>query len=125
MERNAIHGFGRIGRLFFRQASKSSGLEIVAINDLGDIENLAYLLKYDTVYGRYGQSVKAEGGNLVVDGKTIRVLQIKDPAELPWKELNIDIAVESTGFFESYEKAKIHIASGAKRAVITAPAKED
>ncbi|MEK9180330.1 MAG: type I glyceraldehyde-3-phosphate dehydrogenase [Patescibacteria group bacterium] len=129
--RVAINGFGRIGRLFFRAAfDKSSasqarsGFDVVAINDLGDIENLAYLLKYDTVYGRWDKEVGVKDGHLTVDGKDIRCLQVKDPAALPWKELKIDVAVEATGFFESFEKAKAHITAGAKRAVITAPAKD-
>jgi len=120
----AINGFGRIGRLFLRHAMGVSDFEVVAINDLGDIENLAYLLKYDTVYGRYGKNVEAKGGNLVVDGATIKILQIKDPAKLPWKDLKIDIVVEATGVFETYEKVKIHLTAGAKRVVITAPAKD-
>ena len=126
MTRIAINGFGRIGRLFLRAAIKEKDLEIVAINDLGDLENLAYLLKYDTVYGRYQGEVKADAkkGILAVNGKEIRVLQVKDPAQLPWKDLKIDIVVESTGLFESYEKAKIHLKAGAKRVVITAPAKD-
>lgn len=122
--RVAINGFGRIGRLFFRQGFGSEDFDIVAVNDLGDCENLAYLLKYDTIYGRYGKSVEEKNGNLIVDGKEIKFLQVKDPADLPWKELKIDIAVESTGFFEEYEKAKAHLAAGAKRVVITAPAKD-
>jgi len=124
MTKVAINGFGRIGRLFFRQAFGLADMEIVAINDLGDLEDLAYLLKYDTVYGRYAKEVKAENGNLVVDGKVIKCLQIKDPAALPWKDLGIDIVVEATGIFEEYEKAKVHLAAGAKRVVITAPAKD-
>jgi glyceraldehyde 3-phosphate dehydrogenase len=124
MTKIAINGFGRIGRLFFRQAFGSADMEIVAINDLGDLEDLAYLLKYDTVYGRYAKEVKTENGNLVVDGKVIKCLQIKDPAALPWKDLGIDVVIEATGIFEEYEKAKIHLASGAKRVVITAPAKD-
>lgn len=128
--RLAINGFGRIGRLFFRAvfakaSAGQTGLEIVAINDLGDAENLAYLLKYDTVYGRYGKSVEVKNGNLLVDGKEIKFLQVKDPAELPWRDLKIDIAVESTGFFEEYDKAKAHLVAGAKRVVITAPAKDE
>lgn len=124
--RIAINGFGRIGRLFFRQIFGAPGIEFVAINDLGNVENLAYLLKYDTVYGRYGREVKADlmGGRLVVDGTEIKFLQIRDPAQLPWKDLNIDIVIESTGLFESYEKAKVHLTAGAKRVVITAPAKD-
>jgi glyceraldehyde 3-phosphate dehydrogenase len=124
--RVAINGFGRIGRLFFRQAFGRPDLEIVAVNDLGDVENLAYLLKYDTVYGGFAAEVASnkEKNQLVVDGKVIQVLQVKDPAQLPWKDLNIDIAVESTGLFESFDKAKAHLSAGAKRAVITAPAKD-
>lgn len=124
LARIAINGFGRIGRLFFRQAFGLPDFEIVAVNDLGDLENLAYLLKYDTVYGRYPKEVSVNGGNLLVDGKIVKVLQVKDPATLPWKDLEIDIAVESTGLFESYEKAKAHFTAGAKRVVITAPAKD-
>jgi len=124
MAKIAINGFGRIGRLFFRQAFGLKDLEIAAVNDLGDAENLAYLLKYDTVYGRYGKEVRATSDKLVVDGKEIIFLQEKDPAKLPWKDLKIDIVVESTGVFESYEKAKVHLDAGAKRVVITAPAKD-
>jgi len=122
--RIAINGFGRIGRLFFREGFGNSDFEIVAVNDLGDLENFVYLLRYDTVYGRYAKSVEAKNGGLVVDGKEIKFLQIKDPARLPWKDLKIDIAIEATGLFESYEKAKAHLAAGAKRVVITAPAKD-
>ncbi len=125
--RIAINGFGRIGRLFFKAAFESPSIEIVAINDLGDVENLAYLLKYDTVYGRYAKDVKADvaAGTLAIDGTAVKFLQIKDPAQLPWKDLNIDMVIESTGLFDSYEKSKVHLAAGAKRVVITAPAKDD
>jgi len=123
--RIAINGFGRIGRLFFRSAWGHKKLEVVAINDLGDIDNLAYLLKYDTVYRQFGNEVKAQGNELVIDGKRVKVLQEKDPAKLPWKDLDIDIAVESTGVFESFEKASAHLTAGAKRVVITAPAKDE
>jgi glyceraldehyde 3-phosphate dehydrogenase len=130
--RVAINGFGRIGRLFFRQAFEASDLEIVAINDLGDVENLAYLLKYDTVYGRYGKDIKFElpavvggSGKLIVDGKEITFLQVKDPTQLPWRDMQIDIVVESTGLFEDFAKTKVHLMAGAKRAVITAPAKDE
>jgi glyceraldehyde 3-phosphate dehydrogenase len=125
--RIAINGFGRIGRLFFRAALGLPDVEIVAINDLGDVENLAYLLKYDTVYGRYAKDVKADvaGGKLIVDGVEVKFLQVKDPAQLPWKDLNIDIVVESTGLFDSYEKSKVHLVAGAKRVVITAPSKDE
>mgnify|MGYP001598900620 CR=1 FL=1 len=122
--RIAINGFGRIGRLFFRQAFGDGRFDVVAINDLGEPKNLAYLLKYDTVYGRYKKDIKIEGENFVVGGGKVRVLQIKDPARLPWKELKIGIVIESTGVFESYEKAKVHLKAGAKRVIITAPAKD-
>ena len=122
----AINGFGRIGRLFFRQAIGQPNLEIVAINDLGDLENLAYLLKYDSVYRTFAKEIKAdkEKNVLVVDGKEIKFLQEKDPTKLPWKDLGIDLVVESTGIFESFEKAKAHLDAGAKRVIITAPAKD-
>ena len=125
MAKIAINGFGRIGRLFFRDAIGDPNLEIVAINDLGDLENLAYLLKYDTVYGRYDKEIKMEDGNLVVDGKAVKCFQEKDPAKLPWKDLGIDVAIEATGFFEEYAKAKAHLDAGAKRVVVTAPAKDE
>ena len=125
MVRIAINGFGRIGRIFFRQAFGHPELEFVAINDLGSAENLAYLLKYDSVYGQYNKSIEVKNGNFLIEGKEIKVLQEKDPTKLPWKELNIDIVVESTGVFESYEKAKAHLEAGAKRVVITAPAKDN
>ncbi len=128
MARIAINGFGRIGRLFFRQAFGLKDLEIVAINDLGDCENLAYLLKYDTVYGRYLKEVKVKNSQpnpkLIVDNKEIEFFQEKDPLRLPWGDLKIDIVVEATGVFEEYQKAKTHLEAGAKRVVITAPAKD-
>lgn len=120
----AINGFGRIGRLLFREMWKNKDFEIVAINDLGDIENLAYLLKYDTVYRQFGEEVKVGNGELIVGGKAIKILQEKDPALLPWKKMDIDVAIESTGAFESFEKAEMHLKAGAKRVVITAPAKD-
>jgi glyceraldehyde 3-phosphate dehydrogenase len=124
MARVAINGFGRIGRLFFRQAFGEKDIDIVAVNDLGDCENLAYLLRYDTVYGRWEKPVEAKAGNLVVGGEKIAFLQEKDPAKLPWKKLGVDIVVESTGVFEKYEEARAHIDAGAKRVVMTAPAKD-
>jgi len=120
----AINGFGRIGRLFFRRAWENKAFEVVAINDLGNIENLAYLLKYDSVYGRFGESVAVQGDSLAVAGKMIRVTQVMDPAALPWREMKIDVVVEATGVFVTYEKSKAHLTSGAKRVVITAPAKD-
>lgn len=123
MTRVAINGFGRIGRAFFKHALAHEDLEVVAVNDLGDIENLAYLLQYDTVYGRSGLSVEVRTGKLVVNGKEITVLSQKDPSALPWSDLNIDIVVEATGFFTNAADAKKHIDAGAKRVVITAPMK--
>ncbi|KKS88316.1 MAG: Glyceraldehyde-3-phosphate dehydrogenase, type I [Microgenomates group bacterium GW2011_GWC1_43_11] len=125
MAKIAINGFGRIGRAFFKLALEESKLEIVAINDLGDLENLAYLLKHDSVYGNFGKEVAAENGKLIVDGKEYKFLSEKDVSKLPWGELGVDIVVESTGAFESYEKAGVHLKAGAKRVVLTAPAKDD
>ena len=122
--RVAINGFGRIGRAFFRAAHNNEHFEIVAINDLGDLENLAYLLTYDTAYGGVPFEVSYEGGKLMVDGKALNCLSIRNPEELPWKDLDIDIVVEATGIFASYEKAKVHLESGAKRVVVTAPVKD-
>jgi glyceraldehyde 3-phosphate dehydrogenase len=125
--RVAINGAGRIGRAFYKVAVTRPELEVVAMNDLGDIKNLAYLLKYDSAYGPSGLDVKArdDGKALIVNGKEISYLSEKDPAALPWKALNIDIVVESTGFFTSFAKANAHITAGAKRVVITAPAKDE
>lgn len=121
----AINGFGRIGRAFFKLAIERPELNIVAINDLGDLENLAYLLKHDSVYGNYNKDVSIEPGKLLVDGKSYQFLSEKDPLNLPWGELNVDIVVESTGVFESYGKAAVHKKAGAKKVVITAPAKDE
>lgn len=123
MAKIAINGFGRIGRGFLRGAHGRPEIEIVAVNDLTPAPALAYLLKFDTVYGRAPFSVEAKDNNLIVDGKTIPVLTSKEPAASPWKDHGIDIVVESTGLFTEAEKAKGHIAAGAKRVVITAPAK--
>lgn len=125
MTRIAINGFGRIGRGFLRAAYGRKEFEIVAINDLASAENLAYLLKYDTVYGRAPFSVAASEGALLVDGKKITLSAERDPAKLPWKALDIDIVVEATGLFTEGEKAKVHIDAGAKHVVITAPGKGD
>lgn len=123
--RVAINGFGRIGRAFVRQAYDRPEIELVAVNDLGSLENLAYLLKYDTVYGKAPFEVAAVDGKLMVNGKPVAFLQEKDPAALPWKDLAIDVVVESTGFFTDYVKANAHVLAGAKRVVITAPVKEE
>lgn len=135
MSRIAINGFGRIGRAFFKLAltkpafaEASAGkpeLEIVAINDLGNVDALAYLLKYDSVYGRYGKDVSVKDGKLVVDEKEFLFLSEKDVTKLPWRQLGVDIVVEATGVFESYEKASVHKTAGAKRVVLTAPAKDE
>jgi glyceraldehyde 3-phosphate dehydrogenase len=121
--RIAINGFGRIGRQAFKIASGYPELEIVAINDIGDVANMAYLLKYDTVYRRDQQEVAAEDGQLVVDGKHFPVLAIADPFQLPWKELDVDVVIECTGKFKKAEQAEAHLAAGAKAVVISAPAK--
>jgi len=123
----AINGFGRIGRTFFRLAHERQELRIVAINDLADLENLAYLLKHDSVYQEYRHRVLADvkAKKLIVDDQRIDFYSEKDPAKLPWGKLGIDVVVESTGFFESFESASSHLKAGAKRVVITAPAKDD
>lgn len=124
MSKIAINGFGRIGRAFFKLAMEREELEIVAINDLADPENLAYLLKYDSVYGPSGYDVEVKEGALVVDGKEILLLHEKDPSKLPWKKLKVDVVLESTGFFASYEKSQLHLQAGAKRVVVSAPVKD-
>lgn len=112
----AINGFGRIGRVFYKQTANNPDFEVVVINDLADKDNLLYLLEHDSVYGKFPLPEKI---------KDIKFLQEKDPAKLPWKDLGIDIVVESTGFFDSYDKAKSHLDAGAKRVVISAPVKDD
>ncbi len=124
--RVAVNGFGRIGRAFLKIAKERDEIEVVAVNDLGDIHNMAYLLKFDTVYGRSPFQVSVKDGSkpaLLIDGKEVLYLSQKDPTLLPWKELNIDIVIESTGLFTTYEKSQVHIDAGAKRVVISAPAK--
>lgn len=123
--RIAINGFGRIGRAFMRVAHEHPELEVVAVNDLGNAENLAYLLKYDSVYGRAKFDVSSSEHSLIIGGKDIPVYAEADPIKLPWGKLNVDVVIESTGFFTSYEKAKVHLDAGAKRVVITAPAKDE
>lgn len=119
----AINGFGRIGRLVFRVAQSRKDLNIVAINDLVPSDNLAYLLKYDSTHGRFQGEVKSEPNAIIVNGKRIQILSEKDPEKLPWRELNVDFVIESTGLFTSPELAEKHLAAGASRVVITAPAK--
>lgn len=120
----AINGFGRIGRNVFRAALNSPDIDIQAINDLTDAETLAHLLKYDSVHGIFQAEVTSDGGNIVVNGKTIRVYKETDPAALPWKQLGIDIVIESTGHFTDRDKAKKHLQAGAKKVVISAPGKD-
>lgn len=120
----AINGFGRIGRATFKLIAERDELEVVAINDLGSIESLTYLLKYDTVYGPWKHDISNDGENLIVDGRKVKFISSKDPSGLPWKDLDIDVVVESTGIFTSYEKAKFHLEQGAKRVVLSAPAKD-
>ena len=123
MTRVGINGFGRIGRNYLRAAlAQNSDLEIVAVNDLSDPAGLAHLLKYDSVTGRLGAAVSVDGDSIVVNGKSIKVLAERDPAELPWKELGVDIVIESTGIFTNGEQAKKHIEAGAKKVLISAPA---
>lgn len=122
--RVAINGFGRIGRTFFRAAqTEGVGFEIVAINDLTDVETLAHLLKYDSIMGRFGAEVEVKEGALVVDGKEIKILAERDPQNLPWKDLGVDVVLESTGFFTDGTKAKAHLEAGAKKVILSAPGK--
>lgn len=121
----AINGFGRIGRPVLKIALENPNVEVVAINDLADIENLAYLLKYDTAYGVYEKSVEAKDGNLIIDGKEVKVFSEKEPANLPWEDFGVDVVVESTGIFKDREGAKGHLEAGARRVIISAPVKDE
>ena len=122
--RVAINGFGRIGRTFFRAArAEAEGFEIVAINDLTDPKTLANLLKYDSIMGRLGADVEVKDDALVVDGKEIKILAERNPADLPWKDLGVDVVLESTGFFTEGSKAQAHIDAGAKKVIISVPGK--
>ncbi|MFM2357868.1 MAG: glyceraldehyde 3-phosphate dehydrogenase, glyceraldehyde 3-phosphate dehydrogenase [Candidatus Parcubacteria bacterium] len=125
--RVAINGAGRIGRAFIRSSFTEKNIEIVAVNDLGDIANIAYLLKYDTVYGRsaFTVEVSEDKKSLLLDGNKVHFVSEKEPSALPWKDLDIDVVVESTGFFTKFDGARGHITAGAKRVVISAPAKDD
>lgn len=124
-KRIAINGFGRIGRAAFKIAFERDDIEIVAINDLADTATLAYLLKYDSNYGTYHHDVSSGDGVIIVDGESVKVLAERDPAMLPWSELGIDVVIESTGFFTKTVDANKHIEAGAKRVVMSAPAKDD
>ena len=125
MAKIAINGFGRIGRLSFRKMFGDDRFEVVAINDLSSTEMLAYLLKYDSVQGNLPHDVESDEENIIVDGKAIRIYKEADPSGLPWKELDVDIVLECTGFFTSKEKARAHIDAGAKKVLISAPAGND
>ena len=121
--RIAINGFGRIGRNAFKIAMTKPELEVVAINDLGSLEVMAHLLRFDTSYGRYDQTVVVDGDWLIVGGHKIKFLSVKEPEQLPWKDLNIDVVLESTGRFTTDGSARVHITAGAKRVVVSAPTK--
>ncbi|MGD8105877.1 glyceraldehyde-3-phosphate dehydrogenase [Pantoea sp. FN0302] len=120
-----INGFGRIGRIVFRAAQQRSDVEIVAINDLLDAEYMAYMLKYDSTHGRFEGTVEVQDGALIVNGKKIRVTSEKDPANLKWDEVGVDVVAEATGIFLTDETARKHIAAGAKKVVMTGPSKDD
>ncbi|SOC40169.1 type I glyceraldehyde-3-phosphate dehydrogenase [Ureibacillus acetophenoni] len=119
----AINGFGRIGRLVFREAMKSEQLEVVAVNDLTDAHQLAHLMKYDSIHGIYDAKVESEDDAFIVNGKRVRVLSEKDPSKLPWGELDVDVVIEATGRFRSMEEVSQHVQAGAKKAILSAPSK--
>ncbi len=120
-----INGFGRIGRLVFRAAQKRNDVEVVGINDLLDVDYIAYMLKYDSVHGNFDGDIAVKDGNLVVNGKTVRVTAERNPADLKWNEIDAEFIVESTGLFLTREKTEAHIAAGAKKVVMSAPSKDD
>ena len=122
--RVGVNGFGRIGRVFFRTALDAKDIEIVGVNDLADAKTLAHLLKHDSVHGTLAADVAAKGEAIFVNGREIRVCKLKDPAALPWKELGVDVVVESTGIFRDIATASKHLQAGAKKVIITAPAKD-
>lgn len=119
--RIGINGFGRIGRLVFRSAMKQSDVTVVGINDLLEIEHLAYLLKYDSVHGKYDGTIEVSGKSLIVDGQNIRITAERDPSAIGWGEMNTDVVAECTGIFTTLESAQAHINGGAKKVVISAP----
>jgi len=120
----AINGFGRIGRNVLRIAAQSNSLDIVAINDLTDAATLAHLFKYDSVHGTFAGDVSTDGDNLIVNNKKIQILSQRDPAQLPWTELGVEIVIESTGIFSDRDKAAMHLTAGAKKVIVTAPGKD-
>src|SRR5690606_2273212 len=119
-----INGFGRIGRIAFRIAAESKDVEIVGVNDLLDVEHLAYLLKYDSVHGNFKGSVEVQDGNLIVNGKTVRVTAERNPEDLKWDEVDADIVIDCTGIFTDLAGGQKHIDAGAKKVVISAPSKD-
>ncbi len=123
MARVAINGLGRIGRAALKVVMDTSQLELVAVNDLGAVENFAWLIRYDTVYGRYGREVCADAGDLVIDGHRIHYLSERDPAKLPWRRLDVDLVFECTGFFTEIEDAGKHVSAGARAVIISGPTK--
>ena len=123
--RVGINGFGRIGRLVFRRACESTDVEVVAINDLIDVDYIAYMLRYDSTHGRFKGEVDVKDGSLIVNGRSIRISAERDPANLRWEEIGVHTVLESTGFFLTDELARKHIASGAKKVVLSAPSKDD
>jgi glyceraldehyde 3-phosphate dehydrogenase len=128
MARIAINGLGRIGRAFLKLALARRDLEVVAVNDLADLKSLAYLMRFDSAYGRYDQAVSFQSDgepSLMIGERRIRFLQQRDPADLPWAALDVDVVVEATGIFESYDKARVHLRAGARHVVLTAPAKDE
>jgi len=120
-----INGFGRIGRFVFRAAAQRTDIEIVGINDLIDIDYMAYMLKYDSTHGRFNGTVEVVEGQLIVDGKNIRVSAVRNPEDLKWDEIDVDVVVESTGLFLTDESARKHLTAGAKKVVLSAPSKDD
>jgi len=120
-----INGFGRIGRLVLKAAHTRDNIDFVAINDLTDAKTLAQLLKYDSTHGRFPGEVSADGNNLVIDGKTLKIYAEKDPSKLPWKELGVQVVIESTGVFRKREQVAMHLAGGAQKVILTVPAKDE
>ena len=124
--RVGINGFGRIGRNFYRALKKQGAdLEVVAVNDLGSVDTMAHLLRYDSVHGKYPDEIKVVGDGIQVAGETIKVLAVRDPKELPWGELGVDVVIESTGRFTTGSASRAHLEAGAKKVIISAPAKEE
>jgi glyceraldehyde 3-phosphate dehydrogenase len=120
-----INGFGRIGRLVYRAGSTRDNIEFVAINDLTDVKTNAHLLKYDSIHGKFPGKVEASGDSILVDGKALKVLSERDPANLPWADLGVDVVIESTGVFRTMDKIKKHLEAGAKKVILTVPAKDE